>query len=92
MYQPNGSLQVAKVRLLSRPYAHTVAGVPTRSTFDSHTGVFSLDYVVAAPDRNGNYATTEIFVNKRMHFPRGFTVSFRPARAALECLVRNGAW
>ena len=75
LYNPDGSVQMQKVRVLSRPFASTVAGHPIWSKFDRGTGIYSLSYNVTEHLLN---ATSEIFINERMHYPRGHEVHISP--------------
>ena len=76
---PNGTLQKEKVRALSTTYPHKVAGLPAsvRFSFDRSSGDFVLNYTTAAGTSlcpSDNSTTTEIFLNEKMHYPRGFDV------------------
>ena len=75
LYNPDGSVQTQKVRLLSRPFATAVAGHPIRSKFDSRTNAYTLRYKVIESLLN---ATTDIFINRAIYYPRGHEIQFSP--------------
>lgn len=67
-YHLNGTLQSSKVAALSRTFAPTIAGAPRTMRFAHATGAFRLRYV---PEEATKNLTTNIFLNERMHYPRG---------------------
>eukprot|EP01116_Phalansterium_solitarium_P022334 TRINITY_DN7331_c0_g1_i1.p1 TRINITY_DN7331_c0_g1~~TRINITY_DN7331_c0_g1_i1.p1 ORF type:complete len:510 (+),score=172.13 TRINITY_DN7331_c0_g1_i1:1018-2547(+) len=77
-FYTNGSLEMSKVKTLSRTYARAIAGVPTSMTFAPSTSAFTLVFnsnsSIAAP--------TEIYLNEALYYPNGFTVSVAPWGAA----------
>eukprot|EP00936_MAST-01D_sp_MAST-1D-sp1_P000590 g590.t1 len=92
-YNTDGTLQLHKLRALSRTYAMAVAGTPTRALFSSLDASFELVY---APLRSNSSAylddevarTTEIFLNEAVWYngtgaSAGFTVTISPADAAM---------
>ena len=60
----------AMERLLCRPYATRVAGVPHRMTFDANARQFELEFT---PDLTCRLPT-EVFVQQEIWFPDGFDV------------------
>eukprot|EP01052_Picozoa_sp_SAG31_P017064 SAG31_NODE_1153_length_9640_cov_2.830206_5_plen_170_part_00 len=77
LYNPDGTVQTTKVRLLSRPFVYAVAGKPLKASFDNKRSVYSLEYVVTRQPANAT--PTEIFVNARAYYPRGYEVQLEPA-------------
>ena len=77
-YRLDGSLQEAKVRVLSRPYAPLIAGQPMAWGFDEASGVYTLRYTCS----EGLAGTTTIFASQALHFPTGVAVSITPPSAA----------
>lgn len=67
-------------RLLSRPFARKLAGVPRSSTFDPKTRHFTLAFYPYAQERGGKKASgvTEIYLDEELHYPQGYTVSVFP--------------
>jgi len=74
----NGSLEIAKVRALSRTYPQAVAGIPTFFSFNPVTYDFELAYNI---NLNAT-APTEIFLNEEFFYSKGFTVTITPNNAA----------
>lgn len=83
MFHPNGSLDSGIVRAVSQPYARAVAGDikynkftharPRRSwPFGRRT---PASYVLEYTARTSCKLPTEVYVNEKMHFPGGITVS-----------------
>jgi Glycoside hydrolase family 5 C-terminal domain len=70
-YFANGTLNEAKVKVLSRTYATAINGMPSSMTFDRVTGRFELTYEV---DQSTQPATVEIYVNSALHYPNGVLV------------------
>jgi hypothetical protein len=89
LYNPDGSVQTQKVRLLSRPFATAVAGHPIRSKFDSRTNTYTLSYNITEKLLN---ATTDIFINRAMYYPRGHEIQFSPVGvdARAESISNDG--
>jgi len=77
-YREDGTLEEAKVRALSRTYAPAIAGVPTKMEFVPATSAFTLQYKANANAR----LPTEIYLNEKYYYPKGFTVAITPASAA----------
>jgi len=73
-YYANGTLQAAKVKLLSRTYAYAVQGRPIEMQFVPDSAQFTLsfayDITVTLP--------TEIYYNSEFYYPRGITLRIQP--------------
>jgi len=83
-YNPDGSLQMAKVKALSRTYAQATAGNILSMKFDETSGAFSLSYNVSGTAT----APTEVFVSE-FYFPQNgtaYTVAVSPKGAATTAL------
>lgn len=74
IYAVDGTLEQAKLKFLSRTYAQAIAGVPSKMTFDPQTASFLLRY--RAEWCSG--APTEIYLNEKLHYPIGYSVSVEP--------------
>ena len=73
------------MRILSRPYAPTVAGVPKESHYDDKAGAYTLRFLPTdAGDRR-----TIIFKHRHYHFPAGFQVSITPPNSATWAVVSD---
>ena len=73
LYAPNGTLEVAKLKALSRTYAQAIAGVPLKMSFDPSTALFELHYnatILGAP--------TEVYMNKELYYSDGFQLTLKP--------------
>jgi len=70
LYNETGNIEMAKLKMLSRTYAPAIAGTPSRMFFDPDTAEFTLRYM--AQDCAG--APTEIYVNQKLHYPKGHQV------------------
>jgi arylsulfatase A-like enzyme len=86
--EADGSEQIEKMNIVSRPYPQRVAGAATGWSFDFETKTWR---VVIEPDA-GVEADSEIFVAARRHYPGGFEAevdgrTFRPDRAAADGLA-----
>eukprot|EP01104_Vermistella_antarctica_P004518 TRINITY_DN14960_c0_g1_i1.p1 TRINITY_DN14960_c0_g1~~TRINITY_DN14960_c0_g1_i1.p1 ORF type:complete len:561 (-),score=78.10 TRINITY_DN14960_c0_g1_i1:15-1577(-) len=76
-YEADGSLQLSKVKVLSRTYAQATAGVPSSMSFDSETGVFNFTYLI-----NTTIAEpTIIYLNEEWYYPNGYSVTVLPSNA-----------
>lgn len=80
LYFPNGTLEVAKLKVLSRTYARAIGGVPQHTTFDPATAAFQLSFIASVTD-----APTEVYLNEELHYPDGFVVDLQPA----NCLIQK---
>lgn len=78
LYEPDGSLQMAKLSTLSRTYAQAIAGHPIDMSYDPHSSEFRLDYMIVS----GITGMTEIYFNEHLHYSNGFTVSLQPKNTA----------
>jgi len=79
LYDADGKLETAKLKILSRTYGQAIAGTPQRMTFDTKTGAFQLDFnatVTAAP--------TEIYLNEELHYPNGYVLEIQPSTCAMR--------
>jgi len=90
LWNPDGSLQLPKIKELSRTYAQAVQGTISAMQFDADTGAFSLSYTADAAITS----PTEIYVNLAMWYPNGITYS--PSDAYMQGTtlivpVRTGA-
>jgi len=79
-YNKDGTIDNVKLRLLSRTYAHAVAGRTISSQFNPTTRGYRLAYSL----QTGVAARgpTDIYVNEALQYPNGFavTVASSPAR------------
>ena len=77
LWSKNGTLDTAKLKILSRTYAPAVAGRVTLMNFDVTDAKFVLTFqantTVTAP--------TVVFVNGDMWYPSGFDVQVQPSTA-----------
>ncbi|MDR3415725.1 MAG: cellulase family glycosylhydrolase [Nevskia sp.] len=87
-----GTLKQAKAKLLIRPYAQAVAGIPTSMSFDPASKLFTLVYTPRAAG-----APTVVFVPSSQ-YPNGYSVSIagaqvvsQPGAALLELAAQAGA-
>lgn len=78
LFHSDGSIQMAKLRALTRTFAPQVAGSPIFTRFDNSTGdeVFSLEYTSTGS------GSTVMYVNEELHYQDGVDVSIEPASAA----------
>ena len=75
LWHPDGSLDEAKLRLLSRTYPQAVAGSMRTVAFDPLTARFQLVFA-ARPDVT---APTTVFLNRGLFYARGEAVSVAPS-------------
>jgi endoglycosylceramidase len=68
LWYQNGTLQVNKVKALSRTYIKATQGIPKSFTFNNGTfvGTFELNSSITMP--------TEIYINSEMWYPNGVSV------------------
>jgi len=71
----NGTLQLNKVKCLSRTYPQAVAGQLLAFRYDPSTAAFDMVFVPNASIS----APTIIFVNEAFHYPSGYTVDVTPS-------------
>merc|ERR1712054_714486 len=77
LYWPNGTLELTKLKELSRSYAQAVAGLPLKMSFEPTSGVFELEYnatISAVP--------TEVYFNEKLHYPSGVALDVQPPQCA----------
>ncbi|KAL5482104.1 hypothetical protein EMCRGX_G022389 [Ephydatia muelleri] len=74
----NGTLDVDKLKLLSRTYAQAVAGRYVSQSFNAANGDFVLTFeanvTISSP--------TVIFLNEQLYYPNGYSVMIVPSNAA----------
>lgn len=81
LWYRNGTLQASKLFLLSRTYAQAVAGRYVKQSFNPVSGDFGL--VFAADLAMAQSSTpTIIYLNQKLHYSSGYTVSISPADSA----------
>lgn len=82
-FYKGNDLEVEKVKALSRTYARATSGVrrvttnhqiPTHMSFDPLTALFELKFNL----NTSISAPTEIYLNYKMHYPKGYTVALNP--------------
>jgi endoglycosylceramidase len=78
LYNDDGTLQLQKVKALSRTYAYAIAGDPMNMQFDPSSAYFVLTYKT----NNRAKGPTEIYLNQEFWYPDGFQVSIVPPQAA----------
>eukprot|EP00499_Haloplacidia_sp_CaronLabIsolate_P008816 CAMPEP_0196780524 /NCGR_PEP_ID=MMETSP1104-20130614/7941_1 /TAXON_ID=33652 /ORGANISM="Cafeteria sp., Strain Caron Lab Isolate" /LENGTH=527 /DNA_ID=CAMNT_0042150735 /DNA_START=6 /DNA_END=1589 /DNA_ORIENTATION=- len=81
LYNEDGSLQLVKLKALSRPYAPAVAAQPgsVTSAFDTATGVYTLAYTI----NPAVTAPTDIFLASQFHYPNGANITIAPSEMGL---------
>lgn len=72
LYAEDGSLEVHKLKTLSRAYAPAIAGVPILMTFDPASKLFKLDFNATIA------AETELYLNEELHYPEGYQLDITP--------------
>lgn len=75
LWRPDGSLDTAKLSLLTRTYAQAVAGAITGLSFSPDTAAFQLGYIA----NTSITAPTIIYLHESLHYPTGFTVHAPPS-------------
>ncbi|CAJ1339558.1 unnamed protein product, partial [Effrenium voratum] len=78
MFMKDGTVEVDKLRTLTRSYAPAIAGRPLRMDFDSGTRIFELDFMVSVE------APTEIYINEALHYPAGYALNVLPPNCLKE--------
>ena len=68
LYYKNGTLQTAKVKVLSRPYPKSVFGNLRYIYYNEKTEEFSLDFTIFNDSCLGE---TEMYYNEKMNYPNG---------------------
>lgn len=74
LYDGDGRLETAKLKLLSRTYAQAIAGTPVRMDFDSAHATFELEFNASVTS-----APTEIYLNEAMYYPKGYRTEVEPS-------------
>jgi len=77
-YNKDGVLEENKVKALSRTYPQAVAGIPIYIEFHPENGKFELDYHI----NPSIVLPTEIYLNEKYYYPKGYTVSVTPTNTA----------
>ena len=77
LWFPNGTVDEAKLRLLSRTFAPAVAGATLSMQFSPTTGAFTLSFAATATIAD----PTVVFLNRRLFYPRGAAVTVTPSGA-----------
>ncbi|EFA85830.1 hypothetical protein PPL_01061 [Heterostelium album PN500] len=85
LYLADGSLDVIKVRTLSRTYAQAIAGSPQKMTFDIQTASFTFSYEIDTSITQ----PTIIYLNEAMHYPNGYTASITTGSAQISSPSTN---
>lgn len=85
LYDEDGKLEMAKLKLLSRTYAQAIAGKPQRMIFQSWDAFFKLTWNASVTT-----APTEIYLNEALHYPLGYDVEIRPHGCFRQEFVGNG--
>ena len=89
---PNGTLDIAMAKTISRTYPLAVAGHVVNMSFnvstqpDGTNAVFRLSYVT---DPNVRSAVTEIYCNDALHYPNGRTVSYTASAGSVQLKVNT---
>jgi len=77
---PDGSLNTAVAAAVSRTYPQAVAGITKEFDFNPTTRRFQLTYAPTFPaDPN---APTEVYLNEKIHYPNGYSVTTEPLAVA----------
>lgn len=84
-YDSDGSLQLPKVKALSRTYATAIAGVPIYMHFDTKSAAFQLRYNINPQISK----PTEIYLNQKWWYPNGFNVTIAPSSLTWKLYETN---
>jgi endoglycosylceramidase len=76
-WDTNGTLEVKKLRTLSRTYAQAIAGVPISMNFNANTAQFDLAFRPLALG-----APTEIYLNEELHYKDGYDLTITPTNCS----------
>ena len=71
----------------SRTYPQAVAGLTKSYKFDRNTNIFSLSYEITASCKSQR---TEIYFNKKLHYPHGYSFNITPQGKVNVTLSENG--
>ncbi|ORX15457.1 MULTISPECIES: cellulase family glycosylhydrolase [Mycolicibacterium] len=65
------------LKILTRPYAQTVAGTPQSMSYDEENGNFTFNYTTDRVDGQGRFApgSETIISVPEVHYPNGYTVT-----------------
>merc|ERR1719221_1084258 len=88
MYDSDGSLEVLKLKTLSRTYAQAVAGRPLQMGFERKNSTFTLLYRAPLSEELRR-APTEIYLNEALHYPRGYSLTVTPEGCTRHEAARN---
>jgi len=77
-YNKEGVLEDNKVKALSRSYPQAVAGTPSYYSFEPRNAEFKLEYHINTAIKQ----PTEIYVNEKYYYPKGYTVTVSPSDLA----------
>jgi len=77
-YNKEGVLEENKLKALSRSYPQAVAGLPTYFSFEPRNAEFKLEYHIDLAITQ----PTEIYLNEKYYYPKGYTVSITPTNTA----------
>jgi hypothetical protein len=77
--EKTGLMRPRMATLYSRPYAKAVTGVIHSMIYNDDTGIFSLLWTV--PANTSSQLTTEVFLNTKWHYPKGYSVLITPFRS-----------
>lgn len=76
-------LEESKVKVLSRTYAQSIAGVPQSMEFNPNHGEFQLAFIPTSTQ------PTEIFLNEKYYYSNGFQVKMIPENAGVWKKVKQ---
>jgi len=71
-YTTNGTLQMNKLKALSRTYCPVMAGTPISMRFETESAAFRLKYTTEASATR--VLPTEIYLNEQIYYPSGYDV------------------
>jgi endoglycosylceramidase len=77
-FDSNGNPIMEIVKIYSRTYATSIAGVPVSTMFDPKTSHFELVFNA----NNSISEPTEIYLNEEFYYPNGFNVKIEPENSA----------
>ncbi|GAM27787.1 hypothetical protein SAMD00019534_109630, partial [Acytostelium subglobosum LB1] len=85
LYLSNGTLDLIKVKTLSRTYAQAIAGEPRKMKFDINNGDFTLSYEI----NTSISQPTVVYLNEAMHYPSGYKAKITTGAATLTYPQKN---
>jgi endoglycosylceramidase len=74
LFYPNGTAQEAKLKLLSRTYAQSLAGEFISQSFDPSTSSYALMFKV----RKNCTAPSIVYLSEDIYYPAGYSVNVSP--------------